>query len=211
MKTKWYFGTLIFILALLGVSHQEADVPNQEIIVQFTGDEVTPDATQNAIAIVRDQLQAIGVDNIQVHESEDGKLKITYYSDIDVAGIQKILSKEQGLALDYMSYDQDESSSSFPSEEDSNGYKLNVSEIQKGYDAESDFNGFLAESIPDNERLYYPYVHISGVEIDTRERNNAEKTAYLVHNAIAMAIDNSSHNIPEVRAGPASSGNMFTI
>ena len=35
-----------------------------------------------------------------------------------------------------------------------------------------------------------------------KEKNKTEKVAYTIHRKIAIAIDDSSYNIPEVRAGP---------
>ena len=120
MKSKWYLSTLIFILALLGFSQPQVYVPNQEIVVQFSVDEVTFDEAQNAILIVQKQLQGIGAHNIQISEPEQGSFKFTYYSDIDVASIKEIFSEEKSLALGYTSYSQSEDGDETPFEEDTN-------------------------------------------------------------------------------------------
>ena len=202
MKAKWYLSAFIVILILLGVSQQQFSVPNLEIVVQFSNDEVTLQETQNTIAIVKEQLQAIGVSNIQVHKEVNGKLKITYFSDVDVAAIKKIFSEEKELKLSYTSLFQVEESSSFPSNKNSNRFKLDVFEIQKGIDAEGDLNGFALELKPESDRFFNTVVYLSAINIDVKETNKAEKVAYTIQKNIAIAIDNSSHNIPEVRAGP---------
>lgn len=215
MKSKWYFGTLLFILALLGFSQPQVSIPNQEIVLQFSDDEVTVDEAQKAIAIVKEQLRLIGANKIQVSESADGSLKITYYSDIDVAIIEGIFSarvplealaeaQEKSLDLGYTSYYEGEEPTEFPSEKDSNTYKLNVSEIHSGSDAQSDFNGLLVE-LTENERLFNPVVFFSIDAIDG-ERNRVEKTTYTVQRNIALAIESPKYKIPEVRAGPTSNG-----
>ena len=206
MKQKWFLSTLITILALIGYSRQQAYVPNQEIVMQFVDAEVAYDVAQNAIASVKKQLQTIGVDNIQVRESVDGRLKITYNSDIDVASIKKIFSKEENLELGYTSSDS-EDHDKFPSNKSSNSYNLNVCEIQNSYDAESDFNGHLLELTFENEHSYNPVVDLSINKIDASVTSRIEKTAYTIQRNIALAINNSSRIIPEVRAGPVSNMN----
>ncbi len=209
MKQKWYLSTFVLILILLGYSRQQAYVPNQEIVMQFVDADVTSDVTQNAIAIVKKQLQTIGIANIQVRETAAGRLKITYYSDLDVASIKRIFSKEISLELGYTSLDpiEDGEQDKFPSNKSSNSYNLNVCEIQNSYDAESDFNGYILELRPENERLYNPVVDLSIDKNDAREKSRIEKVAYLIQRNIALAINNSSRIIPEVRAGPASNRN----
>ncbi len=205
MKAKWYLSTFIVILTLLGLSQQQFSVPNQEIVVQFTTNEIALLETQNTIAIVKEQLQAIGVENIQIHKEANGKLKITYFSDIDVASIKKILSKEKDLKLSYSSIFQEEGDSKFPSNRDSNHFKLDVFEIQKSKDGEGDLNGYALELKPESDRFFTSVVYLPFTDVDVKERNKAEKIAYTIHRNIAIAIDNSSHNIPEVRAGPVTS------
>ncbi|RMA57024.1 hypothetical protein [Ulvibacter antarcticus] len=206
MKTKWYLSTLVLILALLGLSQQQITVPNQEIVVQFD-DEVTIAQAQNAIAIVKKQLQSIGVDKIHVWEAADGRLKITYYSEIDVTGIEKIFSKEKNLDLGYTTFDHDDQDSEFPSQNDSNTYKVNVSEIQSSFDDASDLNGLLLERTQKIERPYNPLLYFTVATIDASEENSIEKISFRIQSNIAIAIDNSSYIIPEVRAGPVANGN----
>ena len=198
MNAKRYFSALISILALLGISQHQMSVPNQEIVVQFIDDEVTYDDAQNAISIVKNQLQNIGVDNIQVIERENGQLKITYYSDIDIASIKGFLSKEENLKFGDNSKDE---SSELPSDDESNRYNLDVYEIQKPSDAEWDFEGTLVlELKPDGDRFSNPKVFASIKEVDVVEITTI--VAYKLNYNVAIAIDNTSYKTPEVRAGP---------
>jgi hypothetical protein len=209
MKQKWYLSTFVLILVLLGYSRQQAYVPNQEIVMQFVDVDVTSDVTQDAIAIVKKQLQTLGIANIKVRETAAGRLKITYYSDLDVESIKRIFSKEISLELGYTSLGsiEDGEQENFPANNSSNGYNLNVCEIQNSYDAESDFNAFVLELTPENERLYNLVLDVSLDEYAAAEKSRIEKVAYLTQRNIALAINNSSRIIPEVRAGPASSTN----
>ena len=202
MKAKWYLGTFIAILTLFGASLQQFSVPNQEIVVQFDNEEITLLDTQNTIAIVKKQLQNIGAEKIQVYKGENGKLKITYISTIDVASIKKIFSEEKELKLSYSSIFDKDGSSKLPFDKNSNKYQLDVFEIQKNDDQKEDFNGLVIELLPENDRFFNPDVYYSNAQGQIKVKNGIEKVAYIIYSTISIEIDNSSHNIPEVRAGP---------
>ncbi|WP_034044358.1 hypothetical protein [Wocania ichthyoenteri] len=202
MKAKWYISALIIILTLFGaISQQQITVPNQEIVLQFTNTSITSQDTQNTIAIVKKQLQDLGVSNIKIKEEENGKLVITYYSDTDVASIKKTFTKEKNIVLDYAFSNQNEDSSKLPFDEEKISYNLDVYEIQNGSDVEWDLNGVsVVELKAESNRFSNPniYAFINAVEIN----KSIEKVAYKIHYNIAIAIDNTSYKIPEVRAGP---------
>ncbi|AUP80427.1 hypothetical protein [Flavivirga eckloniae] len=202
MKAKWYFSTLIIALTLLGVSQKQISVPNQEIVMEFIYDEVTTDDVQNAIAVVKKQLQTLGIDNVKVGEKADGRLKITYYSDVNVDHVKRVLSKEKNLELDYASQQQDKKHNKLPNNENTNGYNLNVYEIQKGADSDSSLNGtYVVELKHEYDRSYNPNLYISIIGSD--EKDQITEVAYRVRKNIAIAIDNMSHCVPDVRAGPS--------
>lgn len=203
MNAKWYFSTLIIILTFLGIRQQETSVANQEIVMEFIDDEVTSCEIQDAIAIVKTQLEALGVDDIEVRKEEDGRLRITYYSDVNVESIKRLLSEEKNIALGYTSYDREQEDSKFPSKEKTNSYNLDVYEIHKGTDIQFGLDGkYVIDLNHDYDRFTNPNVPISLGLIDASENNSLVKIAYKLYRNIAIAIDNTSHKIPEVRAGP---------
>ena len=206
MNSRRYIGALIIVLTFLGVVYQQQyTLPNQEIILQFTDVKVTSADTQSTIAIVKKQLQNLGADNIQVVETKEGTLKITYYSASNVTNIKRNLSEENKLVIDCNLSNQDNEESSFPKENSSISYNLDVYEIQNG--SEADWNlleNNVLELKFDNERFFNPNVFMSAIDINYREKENIVKVAYKIRRNIALAIDNTSHNIPEVRAGPVS-------
>ncbi|CAH8283924.1 hypothetical protein EV196_103411 [Mariniflexile fucanivorans] len=203
MKAKWYISTFIFIFTLLGVvNHNQIPEPNQEIVLQFTHLKVSANEAENAIAIVKKQLQAIGVDNIQVEEQATGGLKITYYSDKDAASVKKILSDAHVLALDNASSSSNEKPSKSPSNKKTSTYNLDVFEINK-QDAGTGFGGTCAlELKSDYNRFFIPIASVPNNELVVKDIEQLEKEAYKFHKNSALAIDNTSHKIPEVRAGP---------
>ncbi|MDH7445004.1 hypothetical protein [Aquimarina sp. 2201CG14-23] len=206
MMKKWYFGTLLAAFALLVVMQQQAVVPNQEIVLEFTNVDVSSLEAQNAIAIVKKQLQSVGAKNTRVSkELKEGTLKITYYSDADVEFIRKTLSKEQSANLDYVLSNQTGDNGEFPIQERSKDYNLDIYEIYKSTDVDTDFNGKYVLEIKQKQNRHsstnsYSYVS----EITTNDLDRLVKIAQKVNRNIAIAIDNTSRNIPEVRAGPIS-------
>lgn len=205
MNSRRYIGALIIVLTFLGVVYQQQNtIPNQEIVLQFTNAKVTSVDTQNTIALVKEKLQNLGANNIQVKETVEGTLKITYYSATNVSHIKRSLSEENALTLDYNLNNQEKESSNFPIENSSISYNLNVYEIQNGADADWNFvENSTLQIKSDNERLLNPNVFVSIIQSDDKEES-CYKVAYKTFRNIALAIDNSSHNIPEVRAGPIS-------
>lgn len=202
MQTKWLLSSFIFILAIAGISLEQIAVPNQEIVVQFTHEDVTLSETQDAIAVVKEQLKAIGVHNIQVQESVNGRLKITYHSDVDVLSIKRILSQENTFDLGYASFKAPNEPTEFPSEKNTKNYELNVYEIQNGTDFETDFNGYVLEIETKTNRFFVPDYYAASNVLSVSEKNKTDKLAYAIHKNVALAIDNTSYVIPEVRAGP---------
>ncbi|WP_033960676.1 hypothetical protein [Psychroserpens jangbogonensis] len=211
MNKRWYISALVIILALLGgiASHEQNITPNQEIVLQFTSETVTSDEAQNAIATVKQQLQTVGVHDVQVSQNESGQLKITYFSTTDIVSIKKILSKEQTFELNDSGADNNNIPFEIPSKESSVAYNLDVYEIQNGSDTVFNISGKLGlENKTDNERLSNtnPYANTKAVDFNYLEQQ--VKVAYKFHKYSGITIDHKSNKIPEVRAGPMLMGSI---
>ena len=204
MKPRWYISTLIIILALIGVvSEPQISVPNQEIVLQFTDLTISTEETQNTLAIVKKQLQDLGVENIQIEGLEAGSVKITYYSESEVDTIKQSLSQEKKLTLDYTPFNKEERESKLPSDKNTIAYNLDVHEIQKNHDANWDLNGTPVQELKTKSNHFFNYnVFASFNDADVHEQESVSKIAYKVNQNMAMAIDDASRSIPEVRAGP---------
>jgi len=200
MNPKWCFSVLIAILALFGIQQSQISIPNQQIVVQFAKVEVTSEEAQNAISNVKTQLLLLGADNIQVQEGSDGVLKISYYSDSDVASIKKILS-EKDTNIEYANQNQNEEPTDLPFNKNVKTYNLDVYEIQDASDLDWDLEGIsIVELKSENHRFFSPNVYVPIDAVDDTKR--IVKTALKVNTHIAIAIDKISRKIPEVRAGP---------
>ena len=151
MNLKWFYGALFLLLAVLGVKMDRTSLSNQEIEVRFAQDEFTQDKAQKALAAVRDQLENVGVENLQIRELEDGGLKITYYSDLAVSEIQQILS-ESDLAAE----NSENTPSEFPkkdTQKDLASYELNVYEIQGSSISDLQLEGVPLEITQSKDQL----------------------------------------------------------
>lgn len=201
MIARWCISIFIFIVTLFGVvSQQHINLPNQEIVLQFTNDSISLNEVKNTIEILKNQLQTHGVENIQVVELEEGNIKITYYSDADVASIKKILSEEKSLNFDYALNNQEGNESKIPSNH-SNTYNLNVFEIHK-QNTGADFGGkYALEQKSENNRFFIPNLYVSSNEIIFRNTDFVFKEVNKFRN-ITFVIDNTSYKIPDGRAGP---------
>lgn len=202
MKPKWYLNTFILIIAFLGAVLQQFSVPNQEIVLQFEGHEISLDETENAIADVKKLLQDIGIKKIKVYKGANGVLKISYFSQVDVVSIKKIFSKEKALKLSYSSLDFGENPFKVPTKKKSIAYQLDVFEIQKSKENAIDSNGLVIESSPENDRSFNLDIYYPDLSKELRLKNRIEKVAYNIFGNKSIEIDNASHNIPKVRAGP---------
>ncbi|MBR9915880.1 MAG: hypothetical protein GYB32_13870 [Algicola sp.] len=209
MNNKWYISALVIILAFLGgiTSHEKSVTPNQEIVLQFSSETVSNDEAQIAITTVKQQLETVGVHDIQVTEYKGGQLKITYFSTIDIGSVKKLLSKEVSLGVSDAIINSSDIPFEIPSKENSIAYNVDVYEIQNGYDTAFHLSGKLAlEHKADHDRLSNtnPFAHAKPVDCNIVEQQ--VKVAYKFHKHSGIAINHISHKIPEVRAGPDSIG-----
>ncbi len=203
---KWYFAILITAFTALVVMQQHTVVPNQEIVLEFVDREVTSLNAQKAIANVKKQLQSIGVKYTLVSKgSKNGTLKIKYYSDADVTFIKEILSTTQNIALDHIFYDQSEGDHQNPLPKNSKEYNLDVYQIQKSVDFDRYLvveHDFKVKHIQDSSASVGAYGFSTSIDKDNLDK--LLHVAHKVYHGIAIAIDTTSQNTPEVRAGPVS-------
>lgn len=201
MKTKLHVGILVVLLAFIGTYVERNTLPNQQIVIQFSDSEVSSEDTEKALKAIQTKLESVGVTHIQIGKKENGQLKIVYHSDTDVEHIQNVLFKTNNFKLAYQS--QQDSSNQFPEHHSADDYKLNISEIKT--DSGSDW-GFedaqIVETNQKTDRLSFPQSNNFSNTVSIQQTNCIYTIAILVNNTVAIAIDNHSYKIPEVRAGP---------
>ncbi|MEL0454746.1 hypothetical protein WJN01_00800 [Flavobacteriaceae bacterium SZ-1-7] len=203
MIARWCISVLIFTLTLFGVvSQQQVTLPNQEIVLQFSDVALTSDDTQYAIASVKKQLQDLGAENIKVKHLENGSINIEYFSDADTASIKEILSNNEVLAFDFSDNPTKENKSHLPFN-DKVYFDLDVYEIQNGNDTKGDLNGAIVLEVEvKSNRSLEPNINLFFNPTDLKGEADFTKRPNTIRKNIAIAIKNTSHKIPEGRAGP---------
>ncbi len=199
MKAKWLIGILIVGLTILGVSKNQLTTPNQQIILQFNHTDVTEVETQEAIAKVREQLQIAGVDNIQLRHKEHGKLVFAYYSKTDIDHVKEILSNYGNVVLGVTNDPQNKPTDPSNPQKD---YSLDVYEINSSNDLDLDSKGDVAVFKLDTDRFVQSSVYCHHNLHNLKDRFKCGKSTVRIFNYIALAKNHTSHQIPEVRAGP---------
>ncbi|MFD2727270.1 hypothetical protein [Hyunsoonleella rubra] len=201
---KWYVGTLIIILSVLGVvQHGQSTLPNQEIVLHFKNTESSHANSHATVALVKRELQQAGVSNIQVKENDNGKLKISYYSDADVDVIKRMLSKRIRAELGNTDDDED-APFSIPVESEATAYNIDVYELQSSGDGDSDVNGIhVLEVEVKADRLFKPKVY-SSLTFYKSSKVEDDHSKFKWVNGITLTFDTNLGVIPEVRAGPIS-------
>jgi len=104
MQTKWYLRSFLILVVLVGLTLEQIAQPNQQIVVEFAGDNISLSNAQKTLAAVTNKLQAIGAKSIKVEQSASGVLTISYYSTIDTEAVKGMLSSHkealEGVASD---------------------------------------------------------------------------------------------------------------
>lgn len=203
MTLKKYIGVIVAILTLLGILNQrQADVHNQEIVLEFSKISQSGVSAEVAISVLKEELQHFGVADVKVVENANGKLKITYYSDADVSVIKRILVKKIRSELD-TSDDDEETPFNLPSEEKNIAYHLDVHEIQKGSKTDSGLNGIeVLELKPKADRFFKPKTPSTKLNPLYGIKDVTLKVAFHLYKNKDFALRNALQQIPEVRAGP---------
>lgn len=185
---------------------EQKQAPNQEILVQFSNEGVTPHLAINTIESVQRQLQSIGAKQIQVAKVTNGTIKVRYFSSIDVAIVKALFSSEKNIDFGYANFNdnEEEDSSNFPFEENFYTYHLNVSEIEDSSKRDLGNNGVLVEVKFVRDPYVNPIAYVSTSEKDFSLKKHISTLQNKLYVNSVIFKDNASYKIPEVRAGPLS-------
>lgn len=202
MNLKKYIGLIVVILTLIGiVDQQQVDVHNQEIVLQFNNVHHLNTDAQATISILKKELKLIGVKDVKVVENDNGKLKITYYSDADVSAVKCILLKK--IKSELGDLENHKEPFSLPFEKNDIAYNLDVHEIQKGNETDTGLNGVeVLELKPKSDRFFKPKTVSSALHAYSKKEDVGLKVAFNLNKYTSCALENALQQIPEVRAGP---------
>jgi hypothetical protein len=195
MLKKWYFLSFVLSLIMLGLAQQyQNPKANQEVVIQFTDSQFSEVETKDSLASISNFLEEIGAKSISITSKENGFFRIAYHSDKAVSNVKEILSNKVEIAFD------DSSDSTKNSSKD---YSLDIFQIKSGSTSSWDFEGQQVYTLNiKSDRSFNPDVFKFPVLIETSKTYFDLRVAYNANQLIVFVSDNTSHNIPEVRAGP---------
>ena len=199
MNAKWCVSTLIIILALLGLSQEQTKASNQQILLQFTDVEfASENAHDEVLAAITKSLKVLGVDAIEIIENDGRQVSIRYYSDVDALSVKEFLTQENQLSLIY----DNELPLNFPKEQLPEKYNLIVSDLHQQAENGFNLNGNLVLIQKQDYDSFSNPVIIQFNDRIVFKQNAIVHVSFKINRNIAIAIDNTSQTIPEVRAGP---------
>lgn len=204
MKSRWYISILIITLTFLGgvASTHQVVAPNQEIVLQFSSNEVSAQDTAAAIARIKNQLKTAGVSHINVKNGREGQLKITYFSTSNVDRIKLLLTK--GISLNVAVAAQTNPKYPFPLQQHTTIYDFDVYEIHQSEDFSELGNPLALEIKVENDRLVSFNLVAFDLNKNYDSNSNQVDVAYKHIRHSVLAIASIAYQIPEVRAGPLS-------
>ncbi len=201
---RWYIAAFTITLTFFGVSLEHATAPNQEIVLQFDANSISADEAQQTISNITDQLKSLGVAAIRVSEMQDGKLKVTYYSTLDVAVIEALFQTQNELQIGYDAFNDKDNSSKNPFNNDVTTYKLEVVKIQKDYGSDIGLHGLLVEIKSAKDLYLNQFVSFATAETNFGLKPVVERKIGENNRNVSLPKTKTSYEIPEVRAGPVS-------
>ncbi|RNC83576.1 MAG: hypothetical protein ED556_13570 [Winogradskyella sp.] len=178
------------------IQHFQQPVANQEIVLQFTSESFSDSETDTSLEVISKTLRSIGVDDISISSHDNQFYRIAYHSNESVSKIKQILSENAEINFN---------TSSEPSNENSGDFNLDVFKLGVNNSKTWDFEGLQVQSLNlKSDRSFYPDVYKFQIIEDDQVSFFDISVAYNCNKHIAFVSDNTSHNIPEVRAGPSS-------
>ncbi|EDP95385.1 hypothetical protein U8527_17005 [Kordia algicida OT-1] len=202
MFAKRYLSAFVILLTLLGFYKEQTPAPNQEIELQFTNQTVSQE-TKEVIDGIKKQLEALGVANIQVRQI-DGALKIAYYSDENVAAIKELLLEEIPASNNESpNQTDDDNTVVFQEYTAIEGYKLEVYELHTTSNPFIGVQGkFILSLQKDYDKSPNPNSFANTNNFISGEVKHTIALAYTESSYTAIPKENTSYEIPDVRAGP---------
>ncbi len=201
MKAKWYIGTLLIILSVLGLSQHKTVLPNQEIVLNFADKNITSSQAQDVIVLIKNRLRVLGAQSIKVQALKLGKLHISYFSTTKANSIKGLLLEHNHLETAYKLL-ASKNTPDTPYNKADTHFKLDVFEIQKK-SGKVGFGGkYVLQYKQDLDRFNkpndYSFQKYRSI-VSYKVHEVAPHTTYCCH---TTTQDNNLLHVQEVRAGP---------
>ena len=202
MGIKFFFGFLISMVSLLGLSLQQPSTTHQEIIIKFSDAEgITLETQNNTIAIVKKQLQKIGINYLKVSKDHQGHLKISYFSSVGTSFIKKVLNEGDHFAISYLP-DQNNKQTEDHTRTKSLNLYLDVFRIPKIFENPIENSGLVVQLISKTDRYFVPDVFGSYSLFHKKYACLTQQNKFKFHSKQETKVDVKCLKTIQIRAGP---------
>ncbi|WP_298520506.1 hypothetical protein [uncultured Kordia sp.] len=206
MIAKKYFSALIILLTLLGFYKEQTPAPNQEIELQFAQGASVSQQTEEVIQAIKQQLQTLGVANIQVRQLANDTLAIAYYSNEDVSAIKELLV-EKGFASKKQlpQIPTEDQTENFQAYATVDSYKLDIYELKTTADSFLGTHGkFILDLQKEFDKSPSPNSFANANSFIAGDVNTISiALTYSESGYTVIFKENTPYEIPDVRAGPS--------
>ncbi|QAA81667.1 hypothetical protein EI546_07980 [Aequorivita sp. H23M31] len=203
MNWKWYILGLFTVLVFYGAGTEQTILnSNQEIVVRFNAHSISSEQVDIAISEITSQLEAIGVEHVQVSDLIDGKLKVSYYSALEVGVIKSLLYRQNKIDLGNSAFNEKNNIPEVPYGNNSKQYQLEVVKIHTDSGSGVGFQGVLVEAKFFGDQYLKPRFALVSSEIIYVPRDNFENINPVIYASLPGLITHLDYKVPQVRAGP---------
>ena len=202
MSIKFFFGFLISMVSLLGLSLQQTSNTHQEIIIKFSDAKgIILETQNNTIAIVKKQLQKIGINYIKISKDHQGHLKISYFSSLDTASIKKVLNEGNYFALSYLP-NQNNKQTEDHSGTKSLNLRLDIFKIPKTFENPIENSGLVVQLLSKTDRYFIQDVFGGYSLFNDQYDCLTQQNKFKYHSKQETKVDVECLKTIQIRAGP---------
>jgi len=202
MSIKFFFGFLISMVSLLGLSLQQTSNTHQEIIIKYSDAKgITLETQNNTIAIVKKQLQKIGINYFKVSKDHQGHLKISYFSSLDTASIKKVLNEGNYFAVSYLP-NQNNKQTEDHSGTKSLNLRLDIFKIPKTFENPIENSGLVVQLLLKTDRYFIQDVFGGYSLFNNQYGCLTQQNKFKYHSKQETKVDVECLKTIQIRAGP---------
>lgn len=205
MIAKKYFSGLLILLVLFGFYKEQTPAPNQEIELHFTDNASVSQENTAVIEAITQQLEDLGVENIQVRQQAGTSLKIAYFSNEKVAAVKELLIEKGFSAKDQLPILPIEDTNVYlQSFANVDNYQIDIYELQSDSDTVLGSHGkFILDLHKEYDKSPTPSSFANANSFVTGDDQTiAIELTYTISEYTVIPNENISYEIPDVRAGP---------
>lgn len=195
MKAKWHFSALFLLFISFGMFQKQVSVPNQEITLEFVDVLINKKDIENTIAEVKEKLLKVGISNIIINKTNNGTLKISYYSVVHIDNVKEVLIKDNKLVLNQTSEKKEKNQDTF-------NYNIIIHEITNDIDISNLDHKYVFGFKYNSDRFTTVDYLALAKKLEHYNTDQLFKATYKSSKNNPFTKDRTSYKEPEVRAGP---------